>query len=66
MKPLFWMRFRRVNRRERWHSSRGRRLLQNRRALIQRALGVVVGLQGLAIFVGCALALSGYVENLPS
>ena len=31
---------------------------------VQSALGVVVGLQRLAVFVGGALALSGDVENL--
>ena len=31
---------------------------------VERALGVVVGLDGLAVFVGGALALSGDVEDL--
>jgi hypothetical protein len=30
----------------------------------QGALGVVIGLQGLAVFISGALALSGHVENL--
>src|SRR6476469_8905570 len=38
--------------------------LQILAGFIQGALGVVVGLYGLAVFVGGALALSGNVEDL--
>src|SRR5205807_1636279 len=37
--------------------------LQVAAGFVERALGVVVGLQGLAVFVGSALALAGDVED---
>ena len=40
-----------------------KRLLQILPGFIQRALGVVVGLQSLAILIGSAFALSGNVED---
>src|SRR6476646_5827920 len=41
-----------------------KRLLQILAGFVQGALGVVVGLQGLAVLVGGAFALSGDVEDL--
>ena len=53
-----------------WLGSRFRPLLQLKTLLqilagfVHRALGVVVGLQGLAIFIGGAFALAGHIKYL--
>src|SRR6202521_4055883 len=40
------------------------RLLHISAGFLDRALGIVVGLDGLAVFIDCAFALPGCVENL--